>query len=84
MIWIKSAKYLRGHEIAIQFNNNKVAVVDLKDELNGKIFKPLKKIAEFKKFKVNSKAKTLFWSNGANFAPEFLWDLAQLQKINER
>ena len=84
MIWIKSAKYLRGHEIAIQFNDNAVAVVDLKNELNGKIFKPLKKITEFKKFKLDSKAGTIFWSNGANFAPEFLWELAQLQKINEK
>ena len=46
-------------------------------ELGGEIFKPLKNLEYFKQFKLDDDLMTLTWPNGADFAPEFLYDLVQ-------
>lgn len=57
----------------LSFNNNEQKIVDLKDKLNGEIFEPLKDVEFFKKFKINF--NTIEWENGADFAPEFLYQI---------
>ncbi|MBW1615832.1 MAG: DUF2442 domain-containing protein [Deltaproteobacteria bacterium] len=44
--------------------------MDLSSELYGKIFEPIEDKSFFKSFKLAG--HTLSWSNGADFAPEFL------------
>lgn len=44
--------------------------IDLSSELDGEIFEPLKEVSFFKSFTLEG--HTLSWSNGADFAPEFL------------
>ena len=48
------------------------AEVDLSSELCGEVFEPLKDLTFFKSFTLEG--HTLSWSNGADFAPEFLHD----------
>jgi hypothetical protein len=48
--------------------------VDLKDELYGEVFEPLKDLERFKCFKVDPALETFVWDNGADLAPEFLYD----------
>ena len=38
------------------------------------MFAPLKKIDDFVKFHVDPDIETIVWDNGADFAPEFLYD----------
>jgi hypothetical protein len=52
--------------------------VDLSEELSGPVFEPLRDIDYFKQFQCVG--STLEWSNGADFAPEFLYQLAQSQE----
>ena len=80
MIWIKNAKYLAGHTVRIWFSDGNVSDVDLKDSLRGKIFEPLKDPDEFAKVKYSGDLETIFWDSGADFAPEYLYDLAQKQR----
>lgn len=68
-----NAKYLKNYELLLSFNNNEQKIVDLKDKLNGEIFEPLKDVEFFKKFKINF--NTIEWENGADFAPEFLYQI---------
>ena len=69
------AKYLDGYRIHLAFNDGMEGDVDLGDELDGKVFEPLKDVSFFKSFCLEG--HTLSWSNGADFAPEFLRERAR-------
>ena len=42
ILHVDEAKYITGYQLKLKFNNNEVRIVDLKDELFGEIFEPLK------------------------------------------
>lgn len=67
------AEYLGDYKITLIFNNGESKTVDLSNQLNGKIFEPLKDKAYFQLFSI--KFNTIEWSNGADFAPEYLYEL---------
>ena len=66
------AEYLSGYRIKLWFNNRAVKVVDLTNSLNGEMFLPLKNVDFFKRFSI--KFNTIEWENGADFAPEYLYE----------
>jgi len=73
LLWITKAKYLDDYKIYLLFNNGKEKTVDLKNHLYGEIFEPLKNIDIFKNFVLSD--WTIEWKNGADFAPEFLYEI---------
>ena len=77
MITIKAARYIKDYVVWIRFSDGVEGQVDLGHELGGEIFQPLKKLEYFKKFKLDDDLATLTWPNGADFAPEFLYDLVR-------
>jgi hypothetical protein len=42
LIWITGANYLKGFKVHVTFNAGESYIIDLKDELTGEIFAPLK------------------------------------------
>lgn len=74
ILHVKEAKYLHDYVIWLRFNDEAEGEVDLKDELDGEIFEPLKKVESLKKFKVDPDIMTVVWENGADIAPEFLYE----------
>jgi hypothetical protein len=74
ILHVKEAKYLHDYVLWLRFNDGAEGVVDLKDELYGEVFEPLKDIESFKSFKVDPDLETIVWDNGADLAPEFLYD----------
>jgi hypothetical protein len=69
---ITSVKFLHGYVLLIGLT----AEVDLGDELEGPIFAPLRDFDLFSTVRLNPDVHTAVWPNGADFAPEFLWELA--------
>ena len=69
---IVDAKYIDGYQIWIKFNDGAEGTVDLKEELYGEMFEPLRNFDNFKSFHIDRELETLVWENGADFAPEFL------------
>lgn len=61
----------------ITFSNQVIKDVDLSEELYGEVFEPLRDVQLFKQAYLNSETNTIEWPNGADFAPEFLYDLGQ-------
>ena len=51
--------------------------MDLEDRLFGPVFEPLKDLSFFERLEVNSDLDTIVWPNGADFAPEFLYQRLQ-------
>lgn len=73
---VVEAKYLGEYRILVVFRDGVSGEVDLRSELYGEVFSPLKDEAYFRKFSVHPELHTLVWPNGADFAPEFLYQLA--------
>ena len=74
ILHIREAKYLHDYVIWLRFNNDAEGEIDLKDELDGEMFEPLKDIHNFKNFIVDPEIETIVWDNGADIAPEFLYE----------
>jgi hypothetical protein len=71
---VSEATYIKDFIIMIRFADGVEGEVNLSNELEGEIFQPLKDVEYFKKFIVHPELHTLTWPNGADFAPEFLYD----------
>jgi len=77
LIKVEKAEYISGFQIMLTFSDGFSGAVDLKDEIWGEVFEPLKDIAYFRNF---SKDRwTIGWDCGADFAPEFLYELMRSQ-----
>lgn len=70
--------YLNEYKLKITFNDGVVKEVDLRDELDGPMFEALKKPGFFRRVAVNPETNTIEWPNGADFAPEFLYEIGQV------
>jgi hypothetical protein len=72
-IEVVKAEYLDGYRLSLLFNNGERRVVDLSNSLKGIVFAPLKDINYFKNFTI--KFNIVEWENGADFAPEYLYEI---------
>lgn len=63
---------LQEYSRRVEFSDGVTRDVDLRDELHGEMFEPLRDPAFFAAVSVNPETRTLEWPNGADFAPEFL------------
>ena len=75
---VADAQYVRSFVLRLRFSDGTEGDVDLEPELYGEIFEPLRDPAFFKRFAVHPEFHTLTWPNGADFAPEFLYDMVQV------
>ena len=71
---VKEAKYLHDHVIWVRSNDGAEGEVDLAKELDGEVFGPLRDKRKFRRFQVDPELETVVWENGADFAPEFLYE----------
>ncbi len=74
ILHVKQAKYRHDYVIWLHFNDGAEGEIDLAKELEGEMFGPLKDINKFKSFKVDPILETIVWENGADLAPEFLYE----------
>lgn len=74
MIEVINARYIDNYEIWLELNDGTQGTANLSDVLWGKVFEPLKDKNLFKKFELSRIMGTITWQNGADLAPEFLYD----------
>ena len=67
---ILEARYARDYVVWVRFSDGTKGEVELSAELVGPVFGQLRDVEKFKAFTLAY--HTLTWSNGADFAPEFL------------
>ena len=75
------AKYVRDFVVWVKFNDGVEGEIDLREELSGPLFEPLRDVNLFRKFVVHPELHTIVWENEADFSPEFLHDKAQQERL---
>ena len=75
---VVQARYVGEYVIWLKFNDGVEDEVNLKDELWGPVFEPLKDQKVFRRFRVHPDLHTIVWENEADFAPEFLHSIVQV------
>jgi len=75
---VADARYVQDYTIHLRFTDGIEGDVDLREELYGEFFEPLRDPASFQQFSVHPEFHTLIWPNGADIAPEFLYEKVQL------
>jgi len=70
---LREAKYQGDYRVWLRFADGVEGEVDLENELWGEMFLPLKDKGFFTEFILDEDLETIVWPNGADFAPEFLY-----------
>ena len=81
ILHILEAQIVEGFIIKVRFDNGKTKTVNAMPLLKGPVFEPLKSLKEFQKLSVDTISRTLVWPNGADLAPETLFNLNE-EKIS--
>lgn len=75
---VMEARYVRDYVVWLRFRDGTAGEVDLSGALEGPVFRPLRNRAYFRQFMVHPEFQTLVWPNGADLAPEFLYDAVRV------
>jgi Protein of unknown function (DUF2442) len=71
------AEVVRDYIVRVKFEDGSTGEIDLAPELWGPVFEPLKDPDYFRQMTV-AEYGTIAWPNGADFAPEFLYERARV------
>ncbi len=72
---IVAMKVCGPRRLELEFNNGVRKRVDVSPLLEGPVFEPLRANKAFARAKLDKECGTVVWPNGADFAPETLFDL---------
>lgn len=75
---VLEARHVAGHTVWLRFRDGTEGEVDLLPALRGPVFEPLRDVAYFRRFTLHPEFHTLVWPNGADMAPEFLYQRARV------
>lgn len=76
------ARYVRDYIVWVRFRDGNSGEVDLRSVLYGPVFEPLRDRAYFASFRIDPEFLTLAWPNGADIAPDSLYD--RLRSANQQ
>ena len=74
MIKLREARVVTEFTVWLRFDDGTEGRVDLSGELHGSVFEPLRDPTFFAQACVDPELDTIAWPNGADFAPEFLYE----------
>ncbi len=69
---VVEAEYVSDYKIKVTFDNGVSRIADCFPWLKGEVFEPLKDLVYFQRFFVDG--WTISWPNGADIAPETLYE----------
>ncbi len=73
ILHVTEARYLKGYEVEVAFNDGRKGIADLSDALSGPVFEPLRDKVLFARLNVDEELQTIAWPNGADLAPEYIY-----------
>jgi len=75
LLRVIDVEYLNDFTMKLEFNDGKIKTIDFLPLLKGTIYEPLKNRDNFIQFGLTD--WTLEWYNGADFAPEYLYEMGK-------
>ena len=81
ILHVLDVEVIKDFILRLAFDDGTVKIVDVKPLLKGPVFKPLKDPVFFAKVTIDPIAQTVVWPNGADFAPEALYDLKSMDSV---
>jgi len=74
MFDVVETRYVRDHILWVRFEDGAEGEVDLANSLRGPVFEPLRDLSFFAQARVDPELGTIVWPNGADIAPETLYE----------
>jgi hypothetical protein len=71
---VVEVRYVRDYVLWLRFQDGTVGEVDLRPSFRGPVFEPLRDLEYFKQVRIDPEIGTIVWPNGADVAPETLYD----------
>ena len=81
MVWVVKAELKDNYKVLVEFNDGATGIIDFEEKLicdHRQVIKDLLDLNVFKTVKVEH--DTLCWDNGADFAPEYLYEKIKSEK----
>ncbi len=75
---IVKADYISDFIIRLKFRDGTMGDIDQREELHGPVLEPLQDLRRFREFSIDPDFHTMVWPNGADLAPEFLYENCQI------
>ena len=73
--------YVRDYTLWLKFADGVQGEVDISRSFKGPVFEPLRDVEFFKQVTVNGDLGTIVWPNGADVAPETLYERVQVAAV---
>ena len=74
-LYVLTARVVGEYALELEFSDGVTKAVDLKPLLTGRMFEPINDPEYFARVSVDPIAGTVVWPNGADIAPEALYEL---------
>lgn len=71
---VVEVRYVRDYTVWVRFQDGTSGEVDIRPSFKGPVFEPLREIEFFKQVRVDPEIGTVVWPNGADIAPETLYE----------
>ena len=81
ILHILDAVVVNDFVLKLEFDDGTVKSVDVKPLLTGPVFQPLHDPQFFAKVSIDPISQTVVWPNGADFAPEALYELRSIESV---
>ena len=75
MIRVTDFELVGTYSLVLTFNDGTHKRVNLRDWLYGPVFEPLRDPEVFAQVRIEEDGETISWPSGADFAPEFLYEM---------
>jgi len=84
VLHIVNVNVIGPHALKVEFNDGMIKNVDLTPLIHGEVFEPLRDPKYFKQVRLDPECKTVTWPNGADLAPEALYELKEFNPVSDR
>lgn len=82
MLKVTDVEYVKNYELLITFSDGVCKIADLKPYLTGEVFGELLDLEQFVQYELTG--YTIEWANGADLAPEFLYDIGKVKSTRRK